>query len=195
MFGWLKKESGIHRLVRISPFDSSAKRHTSFASVKVMPYIEQDGTIEIDETELKIDVYRSGGAGGPGPGKIYIGNNNGWDVAYVTGILTVSSTGPNTGDVLRVSGGGRNALTIAWDNLTPFMSYSLVSGRQSRFLSSSSYYFDNNFLIGTTTDAGYKLDVLGTGRIQNALLFSLIMIVGIPLWRIKLNYLTIIFFS
>lgn len=109
-------------------------------------------------------LYVGGGAGGPGPGKIYIGNNNGWDVAYVTGILTVSSTGPNTGDVLRVSGGGRNALTIAWDNLTPFMSYSLVSGRQSRFLNSSSYYFDNNFLIGTTTDGGYKLNVNGNGN-------------------------------
>ena len=63
-YGRLKGENGIHRLVRISPFDSSAKRHTSFASVKVMPYIEQDGYIEIDETEIKIDVYRSGGAGG-----------------------------------------------------------------------------------------------------------------------------------
>jgi peptide chain release factor 2 len=63
-YGNLKGETGVHRLVRISPFDSSAKRHTSFASVSVMPYIEQDDSIEINDGDLKIDVYRSGGAGG-----------------------------------------------------------------------------------------------------------------------------------
>lgn len=62
-FGYLKGEKGVHRLVRISPFDASARRHTSFASVDVVPDIE-DADLEVDPTELKIDTYRSGGAGG-----------------------------------------------------------------------------------------------------------------------------------
>ena len=64
VFGWLKKESGIHRLVRISPFDSGARRHTSFASVWVYPAVEDDIDINIDEKDLRIDTYRSSGAGG-----------------------------------------------------------------------------------------------------------------------------------
>lgn len=63
-FGYLKSEIGIHRLVRLSPFDSNNKRHTSFASVMVTPMIEVDTTIEINDSDLKIDVFRSGGAGG-----------------------------------------------------------------------------------------------------------------------------------
>ena len=149
-------------------FTSAANRYLTMQSPSTSGsggnMIIQSASANTSGTGGNLYLYVGGGAGGPGPGKIYIGNNNGWDVAYVTGILTVSSTGPNTGDVLRVSGGGRNALTIAWDNLTPFMSYSLVSGRQSRFLNSSSYYFDNNFLIGTTTDGGYKLNVNGNGN-------------------------------
>jgi hypothetical protein len=149
-------------------FASSATRYLTMQSPSTSGsggnMVIQSASANTSGTGGNLYLYVGGGAGGPGPGKIYIGNNNGWDVAYVTGILTVSSTGPNTGDVLRVSGGGRNALTIAWDNLTPFMSYSLVSGRQSRFLNSSSYYFDNNFLIGTTTDGGYKLNVNGNGN-------------------------------
>ena len=65
-YGYLKNEKGVHRLVRLSPFDSNNRRHTSFASVEVTPEIEQDNTIEIDENDLKIDVYRSTGAGGQG---------------------------------------------------------------------------------------------------------------------------------
>lgn len=65
-YGYLKKESGIHRLVRISPFDSGKRRHTSFASVEVIPEIEGDIDIIIPETELKIDIYRSSGPGGQG---------------------------------------------------------------------------------------------------------------------------------
>ena len=63
-YGYLKCEKGVHRLVRISPFDSNARRHTSFASIEVMPEIEDDGDIVIDEKDLKIDTYRSSGAGG-----------------------------------------------------------------------------------------------------------------------------------
>ena len=65
-YGYLKNEKGVHRLVRLSPFDSNNRRHTSFASCEVTPEIEVDNTIEIDDKDLKIDVYRSTGAGGQG---------------------------------------------------------------------------------------------------------------------------------
>ena len=64
VFGWLKKESGIHRLVRISPFDSGARRHTSFASVWIYPVVNENINIEILDKDLRIDTYRSSGAGG-----------------------------------------------------------------------------------------------------------------------------------
>jgi len=63
-FGWLKTEGGVHRLVRISPFDSNARRHTSFASVKVYPVVDDRIKIDIDEKDVRTDTMRSGGAGG-----------------------------------------------------------------------------------------------------------------------------------
>lgn len=63
-YGYLKPERGVHRLVRISPFDANKRRHTSFASVDVLPQIEDDVEVEISDKDLKIDVYRSTGAGG-----------------------------------------------------------------------------------------------------------------------------------
>jgi len=63
-YGYLKGENGVHRLVRVSPFDSSGRRHTSFASVEVMPEFEDDGKIELKEEELEITAHRSSGAGG-----------------------------------------------------------------------------------------------------------------------------------
>jgi len=63
-YGYLRAEAGVHRLVRISPFDSSKRRHTSFASVDVMPDVGDDAEVEIDPTDLKVDTYRSSGAGG-----------------------------------------------------------------------------------------------------------------------------------
>ena len=62
--GWLKSESGVHRLVRISPYDSAARRHTSFSSVTVYPVIDQSINIDIPEKDVRIDVYRASGAGG-----------------------------------------------------------------------------------------------------------------------------------
>jgi len=63
-YGWLKTESGVHRLVRISPYDSNARRHTSFASVWIYPVIDDSIDIDINESDLKVDTYRASGAGG-----------------------------------------------------------------------------------------------------------------------------------
>src|SRR3546814_936136 len=63
-YGYAKTESGVHRLVRISPYDSSARRHTSFASVWVYPVVDEDIDIEVNESDLRIDTYRASGAGG-----------------------------------------------------------------------------------------------------------------------------------
>jgi len=63
-YGWLKSETGVHRLVRISPFDSSARRHTSFASVGIYPVIDDEINIEINEADCRVDTYRASGAGG-----------------------------------------------------------------------------------------------------------------------------------
>lgn len=63
-YGYLKAEKGVHRLVRISPFDASGRRHTSFSAVEVMPEVNDETTIEIDPKDLKVDTYRSSGAGG-----------------------------------------------------------------------------------------------------------------------------------
>lgn len=63
-YGWLKTENGVHRLVRISPYDSNARRHTSFSSVSVSPVLDDSIDIQIDEKDIKVDTYRSSGAGG-----------------------------------------------------------------------------------------------------------------------------------
>ena len=63
-YGWLKSENGVHRLVRISPFDANARRHTSFASVQVFPVLDDSIKIDIDEKDVRVDVMRAGGAGG-----------------------------------------------------------------------------------------------------------------------------------
>jgi len=63
-YGFLRAEKGVHRLVRMSPFDASGRRHTSFASLDVLPVLEDEGEIEVDPEDLRIDTYRSGGAGG-----------------------------------------------------------------------------------------------------------------------------------
>jgi peptide chain release factor 2 len=63
-YGWLKSESGVHRLVRISPYDSAARRHTSFSSVWVYPVVDDDIDIEVNQSDIRLDTYRSSGAGG-----------------------------------------------------------------------------------------------------------------------------------
>ena len=66
-YGYAKTESGVHRLVRISPYDSSARRHTSFASINVYPVVDDTINIEINPADIKMDTYRSSGAGGQQP--------------------------------------------------------------------------------------------------------------------------------
>lgn len=63
-YGWIKTENGVHRLVRISPFDSNARRHTSFASVAISPVVDENIEIEVEDKDLRVDTYRSSGAGG-----------------------------------------------------------------------------------------------------------------------------------
>jgi len=63
-YGWLKSERGVHRLVRISPFDAQSRRHTAFASIDVIPEVDDDIKVEIEDKELKIDTFRASGAGG-----------------------------------------------------------------------------------------------------------------------------------
>lgn len=116
-----------------------------------------------------IYIYPGSGAGGPGPGKTFIGNQNGWDGIYMTGLVTIGNGGPNTGSALQVNAGGQNGLNIYWDNLTPFMQYGLVSGRQARFVNSSSYTFSSKVFINTTVDAGFNFDVNGTARVLGRL--------------------------
>lgn len=119
-----------------------------------------------------ISLQPGNGAGGPGAGTVIISNTSWWNGATVNGRLTVTNSGPNTGTSLQVNAGGQNGLSISWDNLTPFMQYGLVSARQSRFVNSSSYTFDNNLLIGTNTNAGYKLDVNGSARVVGSFIAS-----------------------
>lgn len=74
-FGFLKGENGVHRLVRISPFDAAKRRHTSFASIEVLPDVDDTIDVEINENDLKIDTYRASGAGGQHINKTDYGHN------------------------------------------------------------------------------------------------------------------------
>ena len=102
-YGYLKAESGVHRLVRISPFDSQARRHTSFASIFVYPVVDTDINIEIREEDLKIDVYRASGAGGQHVNK----TSSAVRITHIpTGVVTASqaqrSQGKNKATALKM---------------------------------------------------------------------------------------------
>jgi hypothetical protein len=127
------------------------------------------GNATTSGTGGSISLQPGNGAGGPGAGTVIISNTSWWNGATVNGTLTVTNSGPNTGTSLQVNAGGQNGLTISWDNLTPFMQDGLVSGRQSRFVNSSSYSFSTNLIIGATVNAGYMLDVNGTVRSKSDL--------------------------
>ena len=95
------------------------------------------------------------GAGGPGSGQVIIGNDTStYNNTIIRGYTTITSTGPNTGTAFAVFAGGQTGLSIYWDNLTPFMQYGLVSGRQARFVNSSSYTFDNSVTATSLIKSG-----------------------------------------
>ena len=127
------------------------------------------GNANTSGTGGSISIQPGNGAGGPGAGTVIISNTSWWNGATVNGTLTVTNSGPNTGTSLQVNAGGQNALSIFWDNLTPFMQYGLVLNRQARFVNSTSYTFSSKVFINTTVDAGFNFDVNGTARINNAL--------------------------
>ena len=106
------------------------------------------------------------GAGGPGAGTIYLGTASSWVGASVSGPLTVTNNGPNTGTALNIIAGGSTGLAIYWDNLTPYMQYSLAEGRQSRFVNSSSYTFDASVQAAANSTKGGLIATDGTTTLQ-----------------------------
>ncbi len=106
------------------------------------------------------------GAGGPSAGTIYLGTANSWVGASVSGPLTVTNQGPNTGTALNIIAGSATGLAIYWDNLTPYTQYSLAEGRQSRFVNSSSYTFDSSIQAAASSTKGGLIATDGTTTIQ-----------------------------
>jgi peptide chain release factor 2 len=116
-YGWLKSENGVHRLVRISPFDSNARRHTSFASVTVYPVVDDRIKIDIKESDVRTDVMRSGGAGGQHVNKTE-------SAVRLTHILPTSSSNVRTTD--------HNIATVRWPGTCCARSFSRSKSRSAR---------------------------------------------------------------
>jgi hypothetical protein len=126
------------------------------------------GNATTSGTGGSVNIYGGIGAGGGGRGAINIGQV-GYSTVNLGGYIYINNSGPNTGTAVQISAGGQNGLNIYWDNLTPFMQYGLVSGRQSRFVNSSSYTFSSKVFIATNVDSGFTFDVNGTSRFTQAL--------------------------
>lgn len=170
-YGWLKYETGIHRLVRKSPFDSNKKRHTSFASVFVYPENDNYSKIKITETEIKIETFRSGGAGGQHVNK----TDSAIRITHIpTGIIVQSqserSQHKNKANAIKQL----NLKVNAFYNLNKNINEKKIEETKSAITWGNqirSYIFDKSYVKDLRTNLEYKdLNFILTGNLDNFIL-------------------------